>query len=251
MITIVTSFNEKGFNQYGKNFIASFIKYWPLDISLLVYAEGVHPAIKTENITVKSLLDESPRCNDFLIRHKGNKASQGAAVLNTQRKWKNKEILKNYNFRYDAYKFCRKPFAIQSAMDYSTGKLFWIDADVITTKPIKDGLLDILLPDDKDFCYLGRESAHSECGFMGFNLENNSSRQLINQVADIYDTDEVFDIYEWHDSYIYDHVRLKMGKDITTKDISIEPRRGHVFDKSILGEYMMHLKGDLKLRSVG
>jgi hypothetical protein len=38
--TIITTFNEAGYNQYGQRMIDTFAQTWPTTVTLRVYAEG-------------------------------------------------------------------------------------------------------------------------------------------------------------------------------------------------------------------
>ena len=72
-------------------------------------------------------------------------------------------------------------------------------------------------------------------------------------MSDMYDIGELFNEKEWHDSYIFDVVRINLEKrecknfNISrlglkqTNDILI------VFDNSVLGKYMIHFKGNRKI----
>ena len=37
---VVTSFNEEGYEKYGKGFVETFLAHWPKEIGLTVYYEG-------------------------------------------------------------------------------------------------------------------------------------------------------------------------------------------------------------------
>ena len=63
------------------------------------------------------------------------------------------------------------------------------------------------MPDNIYTCYLGRLNMHSECGFMGFNLKHYANREFMEFWLNIFDDDLVFELPEWHDSYVYDVIR--------------------------------------------
>lgn len=238
--SIITSFGLKGYEQYGKRFIETFEQYWPKEVTLYVYHEGsVIPDLS--NVRSMNLFAASEDCCEFLTRHQKSDLVKGRKV-NQPHKWKNKAAEAGYNFRYDAWKFCRKVFAIAHAAKFiGSGKLFWVDADIVTFDRIPLGLLDSMLPLGYHTCYLGRERSHSECGFVGYNLDSQRGRLLIEEFAELYATDKFLIVDEWHDSYVYDYMRKVVGT--TGYNISAGVNGGHVFINSILGRYMDHMKG--------
>jgi hypothetical protein len=70
----------------------------------------------------------------------------------------------------------------------------------------------------------------------------------------MYDQGKLFDQNEWHDSYIFDVVRLELEKNLL-KNINISLMglnksndQLNVFDNSVLGQFMKHFKGNRKLK---
>ena len=59
-------------------------------------------------------------------------------------------------------------------------------------------------------------------------------------------TDSLFDLPEWHDSFVYDLVRktFESKNAFTSHDICQGEIFDHPFVNSILGKYMDHMKGD-------
>ena len=71
----------------------------------------------------------------------------------------------------------------------------------------------------------------------------------------MYDHGMLFDLPEWHDSYIFDVVRKKLEKKRGLKNFNITDLKlveipnetdDHVFVLSVLGQYMDHKKGNRK-----
>lgn len=238
MISVVTSFSPQGYDLYGRRFIETFLRFWPQHVPLLVYYEGAEncPA-KCEGV---DLLETEP-CRSFLARHGDNEFVKGRKQY-PGRFWKH--ALRDYNFRFDAYKFARKIFAISHAARRAQGKLFWIDADVVTRNRVPATLMDVLLPDDIALCYLPRPGYHSECGFVGYNLEVKPTRALIAAFEKLYAWDEFLGFDEWHDSYLFDRMVERFRP--TTKLIAHNDRRQPFDAAPLLIPYMTHLKGPRK-----
>ena len=237
MLTVVTSFSNRGFKQYGKTFIRSFRDNWPQSIRLLVYHEGNNPAGEDG----RDLLAVEP-CKRFLERHRGCNIVSGRD-RHPDKTWKDSAIRNGYNFRFDAYKFARKPFAVaDAAREVKRGRLFWIDADVQTVAKVPEKFIVDLLPDDVSISYLARPGYHSECGFVGYNLDRGPI-DFIAALERVYDNDEFFDHQEWHDSHLFDMVLEKLKP----RTFRIPHNsRSQPFDHSPLAQYMRHFKGSRK-----
>jgi len=103
--------------------------------------------------------------------------------------------------------------------------------------------------------YLGRgETYHSECGWVAYNKNHSLSAQFAEQFVNMYITDELFSLKEYHDSYVWDHVRKKFQQDHAAPFFNLNPEgntkglAGHPFINSELGLYLDHMKGDRKHR---
>jgi len=242
--SVVTSFSNAGFEKYGRKFIETFNKYWSKDIDLHIYHEGMDDKLFVGHRAYD--LYTVPECSLFSRKYRNDPLVNGR-VVDAPFRWKKKCVNDKYNFRYDAYKFSKKVFAIyDAARKIGGGKLFWVDADIVTFDNIDTQFLEDLLRDDYDTCYLGRiGSGHSECGFVGYNLDKALARVFIGYFANMYSNDEVFALNEWHDSYVYDKVREYFKANLHDYCIP-STERGHVFINSVLGTVMDHLKGDRK-----
>lgn len=242
--TVVTSFSNEGFHKYGRRFIETFEQFWPPEVSLIVYHEGLDDPILDKHYSV-NLIKDVKNCYTFLGDHFEDPLLNGAAV-NLPLPWKPKCIDEGYNYRFDMVKFSRKIFAIEDAVSVcKTGKLFWVDADVLTFAEVSLKLLRSLLPNSAALSFLSRPGSYSECGFVGYNLDHPACLPFVNEFAGVYkDIDKAKSFTEWHDSYIFDKVRE--SKNIPGHVIPSATDRGHVFVNSVLGTVMDHLKGDRK-----
>lgn len=239
---VVTSYSAEGYALYGKKFIETFRQHWPTNcVHLLVYTDDDMPFDPTRFV----LPDVSSDAAEFLRRYGDDPLVKGRQIL-PGHKWKASQKQVGYNFRYDAYRFCRKVFALaHAATILRTGKMFWVDADVVTHSPVPLGLLDSVLPDGYDLSYLERRKGyHSECGFVGYNLDTPGAHDFIGKFAAKYATGEFKKYAEWHDSWVFDRLR----EELPVRAYRIpSPESHHPFIYSELGLYMDHLKGERKL----
>jgi hypothetical protein len=242
--TVVTTFNDPGLKQYGQRMIDTFEQHWPAEVDLIVCAEQCQPRITRPNTQVWDLLRLSMPLNTFLERNRNNPKAHGLAGPESFDPKK--------SFRWNAVRFCYKVYAISLVANYtSSGWLIWADADTHTHSPVSTADLDRLCPADAMIGYLGRgEHYHSECGWVAYNLDHPETRNFIRDFVSMYDQDRIFELPEWHDSYVWDTVRRRYQDHSTFHNLTpVLPksgRAGHPFINSELGKFMDHLKGDRK-----
>ena len=235
MPTVVTSWGPSGWDLYGRRFVETF-RANASDARLVCYTEqvvGLPVGVEQRDLL---LIDE---CREFLKRYANDRAARG---LDPKPCWRRAHVAKGYSFRTDAYKFCRKAFALRDAVRrLGVGLIAWMDADVINHAPWPRDWLEQLVG-DADGAYLGRAGTHSECGFVALRLPQAST--IAHELADAYATDAVFGLPEWHDSYVFDRVR-EDHQEIKMRDLT-PGLRGHVWPQSPLARATEHLKGDRK-----
>lgn len=249
---LVTTFNRSGYRKYGKKMLESFVKYWPQDQKIVVYAENVIIEIKDPRIEVKNLL-EVRHLVDFKFRHNRNLIANGYYPRGAKSK----------NFKYDAVRFSHKVFAIYDCIKTvpeGIKHVVWLDADTVTHRQIPEDFLAVNFPRKQKIenteafyrygiAYLGRTNQHSECGWMIFHLEDPMVKDFWEAFVNHYKTDSIFRLKEWHDSFVFDEVRLEFEKKgMVNHNITPNFSQGHPFINCILGDYMDHLKGPRKDR---
>jgi hypothetical protein len=219
------------------------------DVPLFVIAEGpIKLSALPETDGSLTLVTESARAIEFRRRFSKLNEANGFKIIRRGAD-SPPELIKNY--RWDAVRFSHKVFAVELASTLpqclDADVLFWIDADVITRRPLTSQDLCIFAPGgDVLMSYLGRTHKYSECGFMGFNLKLSSTVEYISTVASLYSTGEIFSLDEYHDSYVWDHVRLSFeaaGKNFLNLSGPVS-HTSHPFVNTGLGLYFDHLKGE-------
>lgn len=234
MTIVVTGFSPKGFEQYGRRFSQSFKQYWPKQYKLIAATEQYEDMGVGQQFSLSAI----EKFTEFKNRHNNDLKAFGKV---RQPCWKNKEADQGYSYRTDAMKFSRVPFIIQyvaESMKNDHEFLVWLDGDTYTFRHIPENFIESLMPEWANVVYLGRTDQHSECGFVIFRLPQ--AMQLINEMAAYYDSDLVFHLDEWHNSYVFDYVRNKL----LVPSHSLTSGRGHVWHTCVLRQYMDHLKGE-------
>lgn len=235
-VRVVSGFSPKGYLEYGQRFLDTFDRHWPKSIDLVVYGENPVPMPRGRF----HLLSDCNGVTEFIERHKGNPEANGKKP---RKGWREREIANGYCFRFDAVKFSRQCFIPEAAAaDMADGDILaWCDADVMTLADVPEGFIEGLLQ-GFDMTFLGRTGTHSEIGFWAVRL-NPQTRAFLTAFADVWRSDKVFDLPEWHSAYVFDHCR----KASNVRQIDMTPGgRGHVWTTSPLHRFTDHLKGDRK-----
>lgn len=234
-IAVISTFGNQHFEVYGKEFIKSFTKNWPNEIPLLIQ------------------LDDDLLYTDFekLLRPQDGIAV-GRDKEHAEFVERNKGRDDPTNYRKQAVRFCHKVFAInraykavkaaKAAGEVVARYLIWLDADVITNRPVTYDEIVKCLPKEGDaVAYLGRKDwPHSECGWLAFDLENGGN-EVIERIVDEYQTDQVFSLKEWHDSWVWDEVRGQLSEKWTNLT---EGKPGmDIWPHSPMGQWSTHFKG--------
>lgn len=255
-IAFISSMNIKIYENYGKRFLFEFAQFASKEIKLFILFEGEFPEEAlhiSKNIFIIKLLSKDHY--QFLKFFGSLKEANGLKISLFQENGQQKINFKN-DYRFNAIRFSFKPFSIFESLNYipeTTDILIWTDADLRCIKNFDYNNLAQFLPENNMLMsYLGRKKMYSECGFLGFNLKHNKFRDFINRVINIYVTGEIFSLEQWHDSWIWDHVRKEFEKEMDVKFLDISGsgyETEHVYINSGLGEFFDHLKGPVRKKT--
>lgn len=237
-LTVCTGWSPAGYREYGMRFAETFDRYWPKDVELVVYGEELCTLPRGSF----RLLSEIPGCVEFIERHKADPLKNGRApppgVM-----WKASELAAGYSFKWDAVKFSRQGFIPLDAMDHcTTDFLCWLDADVVTFKPVPPKAIEQLLPWGISIAYLGREPKWPDIAFQLYRV-NPTAAGFLEDFRDLYNEDYIFKLPQWHSAYAWQHCAKKWRQ--STRDLT-PGGSGHVWFQSPLGKWTDHLKGNRK-----
>lgn len=205
----VTTYGPGHWESHAKRCVETFAKHWK-DIPLRHYTDD-------------QLVELSPWLGQFKVRHRD---------------------LPTHNYRFDAVRFSHKVAAIEQA--YFAGSadvLVWIDADCVTHQDVDAEWLSGMLG-TASFGYLRREKKYPECGFMLIRRDA-AGRDFILELVDQYRFDYLFNMQEWHDSWVIDQVRR--ASHIPSVSLSGDAEHtSHPLVNGPLGARLDHLKGKRK-----
>jgi hypothetical protein len=233
----VTTFNAAGFEAYGRRMLDTWARHWPATCRLTVYTEGFTlPAIDAR--IQPWPLEKSLWLAEFKERHAHNRLARGMGHGRA------------YDFRFDAVKFAHKVAAYaEQAMMRDADVLIWMDGDIITHAPVTVDWLASLWSPRAYIAWLDRKRQYPECGFFMLNTQHRRHEAIIMDLVSRYTTDAIFDLAEWHDSFVLQQVieGWKARGEIDVASLSYEGAdTGHPLVNGPLGTRMDHLKGPRK-----
>lgn len=255
-IAVVTTFHGDGLEKYAQRMINTFCDNWPAEVILHLYPENCNPAIRNHNHVTLKRLEEVEELMAFKNTWQDVPKANGDVSADPVRSLR-KDAGKG--FKWHAVRFAHKVYAIfDCARTTDADILIWMDADTICHSPITIQDLYRMIPEDSELCYLGRKGKYSECGLYAMNLRSPNVRAFLKEFQRVYDQAEqgIFQLAEWHDSFVFDAVRVKFPQmkqlDWAAHLNDIRPRlgssqgEGHPLINSEWGAWLDHLKGGRK-----
>jgi len=255
-IAVVTTFHEKGLQEYGQRMIETFCANWPAEVKLHIYPEMCNPAIRDHDHVTLKRLEEISELMEFKKRWKDVPKANGDVSKDPIR---SKRQAAGQGFKWHAIRFAHKVYAIFDCVrETDADFLVWMDADTICHSPITMKDLYRMIPADSELCYLGRKGKYSECGLYAMNLRSSNVQAFLKEFQRFYDQAEqgIFQLAEWHDSFVFDAVRVKFPQmqqlDWAAHLHDLRPApgmssgEGHPLINSQWGAWLDHLKGSRK-----
>ena len=242
--SVITTFHQSGLKQYGQTMLDTFDLYWPRSVPLIVYAEACEPRVPSDRVRVIDLMSASADLAWFKRTHADNPVANGTVAKDTRVPFRDNQ------FKWDAVRFSHKVFAvIHACATLDTDWVIWLDADTKTFAPVPPTFLSEICDPASMACYLGRrEKYHSECGWVAYNRRHPDLRSFMDRWRDLYMTGDIFNLREYHDSFVFDVLRKDFQALRGTRFHNLSPELpgkgpGHPFIASRLGQYMDHMKG--------
>ncbi len=242
-VTVVTSFNADGYEQYGRRMVETFDELWPKEARLLVYYQGEFARRHSQRITWIDL-DKTADINTF--KKKFGNFNQANGIMIT--KGSGNSLVAVHDYRYDAIRFCHKVFSILDSMNHSGRRyLVWIDGDTFTKVVPTESWLKGLLPENGKFhTYIKRRNDCSEAGFLAYDVTHVLCPAYFTKLHGLWMSGDIFAHREWHDSFIFDRLRETYAEE-AFRSISVGGSGTvHPFVNCSLGLVMDHVKGPVR-----
>jgi hypothetical protein len=223
---IVSTFSDRGYEEYAKNFVQSLENNLDKTIEVFLYVDNKKLFKRTSNINIINLEKAVPDLTEFKNRNKNK-------IVNS--------------FMADGVRFSHKSYAIwHAAMNSRVDILIWLDADTELLNTVSTEYLKRFLPNGHFTSYLGREN-YSETGFLAFDLRNPHSTEYFELFKWYYDSDEIYKLKGQLDCHVYDAARVQLEEQGKIKNYNLSPpgvSKNH-FNHVFKG-FMIHYKGDRK-----
>lgn len=231
---VITTLTEQLYNEYAHMFFDTF-PYENLD--LFVYLdENDFDKSFLEKYSVKIL--RLTKHKDFCERAK-NKGIQSG------------DFKKAGNFRHDAKRFCYKVYTMWQAIhELNYDNVLWLDADIKFYDKIDQNWILKYLHTDGIMSYMGRYNNYSETGVLYFNLKNTDVKNYINDVINVYDSDDIWNWDNRVDCIVFDTIREqyeKENKQFKNLGVDFKVPGGHI-QAYLYGKWFDHLKGKRKFQ---
>jgi len=139
MIEVITSFNQRYYDLIGYESLATWLKYWPTDMEITCYVEGM--TLPSQSRVNQVGFDQLPK-----------------------EYWD----LQNAEIKERTKTFGKKAWSVIHAMYHSQADwIFWIDSDVITTATVDHKLLKSVLDKNSLAMYMGVTYSETKDGIEG------------------------------------------------------------------------------------
>jgi hypothetical protein len=241
-IEVVTTCNKAQYETHGRACVKSFIRHWPAAVRLRFYNEDM----EIDDLPIGCLSRPLPEWfTTWKSKYRGMKDANGRDAN------KNRPNKRDYDFKRDCIRFGHKIGAFVDAAEKTEADiLIWMDADIVTDRPVDYVWLASLFPQPAFIAWLDRVKTYPECGFFMVNMRHLSAKMFIGKLRDMYESGAVFDLPQTHDSFVIEFIIARMMKAFAIEapvSLSGSARASSdPFSFCRLSERMQHLKGKKK-----
>lgn len=260
---VITTFKPGDWDKYSRRMVESVLQRWP-NADMTIYYQDLKPAYDNPNVSWQDIDKANLGLDTFRKTYKDDPVAMGKinGIPGGVRRSPRLQTEGGLDARKDSYlwnavKFSYKvscvTHAVKTYTDYDY--VIWLDDDTFTFRDIPIDFIKSICPDDTLVTYLDRENdrgsnKYPECGLVCYNMKHSMVQNFVSDWEQLYFTAQIFDLLEWHDSYVFWHLtkEYRQKKDAKVHDIGYSKgvKGHHVFVNSILGQYIDHFKGDRK-----
>ena len=260
---VITTFKPGNWDRYARRMVQSVIDRWP-DVDITVYYEEPGPYFDHQQVTWMDIDKANTGLHKFREHYKNDPVAigkldeiPGGVRRSPKLATEGGLDAKKESYLWNAVKFSYKvscvTHAVKTYTDYDY--VIWIDDDTYTFRDIPMNFIESICPSDTLVTYLDRENdrgsnKYPECGLVCYNMKHNLVQNFVNDWEKLYTSSDIFELLEWHDSYVFWHLTKEYRQKHSAKVHDIGYSKGvkghHVFVNSELGQYIDHFKGDRK-----
>ena len=260
---VITTFKPGDWDRYARRMVQSVLDRWP-DVDITVYYDGQGPYFAHQRVTWVNIDKANTNLHTFREHYRNDPVAMGklneipGGVRRSSRLATEGGLdAKKESYLWNAVKFSYKvsciTHAVKTYTDYDY--VIWIDDDTYTFRDIPMQFIESICPNDTLVTYLDRENdrgsnKYPECGLVCYNIKHSLVQNFVNDWEKLYTSADIFELLEWHDSYVFWHLTKEYRQKHSAKVHDIGYSKGvkghHVFVNSELGQYIDHFKGDRK-----
>ena len=229
---VITSMDHAYYEKCGRACIESFNAYWPKDIPLYVYDEGIQNRPKFKSVYYQPWTNLGQEFQDFSLGQ-----------------WTDRTLT-----------FAKKAFSIMAgARDIDCDRLIWLDADVITLQGVNQQLLELISPANVLSTHYGvvhpwptdadpdRTSFSCETGFFILNRQHAMFKHMMSRYQHWYMSGEGINLRRFYDGEVYGAVVKEMvSHGAYIMELNPEHRHRTPIPRSVMAPYIMHYKAGAK-----
>ena len=248
--SVVTTFNQSGYDRYASRMIDTFLQNWPSEVDLWVYAEDCKVTQQHPRLHVMDFHASVPELVAFKQRWSQDPRARGEVAMGpADKKGKQPGI----GFRWDAIRFSHKVYAVcHHAKNHCGDVMLWMDADMVCHSPISSSFIDSQIPRPYGIAFLGRARKFTECGLYALDMQDPGTQNFVAQFQAAYDDGSIFDMSEWNDCWVFDRIRERVQlqrptwRQLNWTEGFEKQGEGHPLINTAWGAYLDHLKGRRK-----
>lgn len=242
--TFVTTCSQAGWVEYAETMVDSFDKNFPPEMKLVVYVDFKAPPSR-HRVEFRQISQTGMSLENYHFALSEFDFALGQTVPYSEHDFAN-----TYGIIWNARKFSFKVFTICHAiMTGNSDVVVWLDADSNIVDRVDYNVINRSIPEYAMVSYLGRSWRYTECGYVAYNMSHPLTNLFAEAVVQMYTSGAVFSLKEWHDSYVFDVVRLYFERRLGVRNFNIAKHvddLDHVFLNTELGLYIDHMKGPRK-----
>lgn len=225
---IITSFDQKYYNNIGKDSVSSWLKYWPERMSLTCYVEefSLPSQKRIKQISFDHLSED-------YVKFQNSSESDRVKL------------------------FAKKAYSIIHAFENSDAdRIIWIDADVLTTNEVSEEFLESLCSNDTLASFMGvwhDEDKANKTGKKffsaetGFFLVNKNHKEFVNfskRYRQYYDEHIKENVRRFYDGEVFGAVVKEFESKARMNDFcgKFEKKYKSPLKYTELGNYFIHYK---------
>lgn len=222
---VVTSQNKEYYDLIGKECIESFLKYWPSNVKMELWAEGFVPDIVDSRLEIKSF---------------------DTVTKNLETFWNLITGISQEGRHMRAKKFYLKAHVVlESWRNLDSDVFVWLDSDIITHKEIPSSFLDQLCPENVlsvDVPHGGKGwQREADTGFFMLNMKHPSAKNVIDYYNAYHTTDLIFKTFRNIETSVWwDAVEKEKKNGALLNHLNIKVGEPDSFKTTVLAEYMIH-----------